>query len=578
MKLFKKLLTGVLCCAVPALLFSQDFSNKGKEFWISYSYHVGMSDGGNPEMTLYITSDVNTNYSVEIYGVSTLQSGTITAGQVVSATIPTSCFINNEGIFNGRTIRVVTDKNSVVYAYITRNAVSGATVCLPTAVLGKEYYSTNFTQISNELNSNSFFTIIAVEDNTAVEITPASNTKNGWIGGNTYTVNLNKGQIYQVMGTVNGTDGSDLTGSLIKSVASGTSGCKRIAVFSGSGKISIGCGATAGTSDNLYQQLYPTGSWGLKYLTIPSYNRPTNFFRIIRKTASTNVYLNGTLIPGGSFTNNYYQFSDNTPNIITATEPISVAQYFTTQQCSCNGSPYDPDMIILNPVEQNINNVTLVSSNLAAPTNQQHHLHVVMRNGGTGISSFKLDGVPVSASWISHPGDPAYSYLYLSNVSQGYHTLSSDSGFNALAYGYADAESYGYSAGANVKDLYQFVTVKNQYATVNFPAACKNSPFYFSMTFPYQPTQIKWQFGGLFPDAVVSNPVPDSTWLVNGKQLYRYKLGNSYSMPSIGKFPIKVIAQNPIGDGCNGEQEIDYELQVFERPVANFSFTGSGCL
>ena len=213
MKLFKKLLIGVLCCAVPALLFSQDFSNKGKEFWISYSYHVGMSGGGNPVMTLYITSDVNTNYSVEIYGVSTLQSGSITAGQVVSATVPTSCFINNEGLFTGKTIRVVTDKNSVVYAYITRNAVSGATVCLPTPVLGKEYYSTNFTQISNELNSNSFFTIIAVEDNTTVEITPASNTKNGWNGGTTYPITLNKGQIYQVMGTVSGTNGSDLTGS-----------------------------------------------------------------------------------------------------------------------------------------------------------------------------------------------------------------------------------------------------------------------------------------------------------------------------------------------------------------------------
>ena len=115
MKLFKKLLTGVLCCAVPALSFSQDFSNKGKEFWISYSYHVGMSGGGSPTMTLYITSDVTTTYSVEIYGGTTLQSGTITAGQVVTAVVPTSCFINNEGLFTGRTIRVLTDKNSVVY-------------------------------------------------------------------------------------------------------------------------------------------------------------------------------------------------------------------------------------------------------------------------------------------------------------------------------------------------------------------------------------------------------------------------------------------------------------------------------
>ena len=585
MKLFKKLLIGVFCCALPVLLFSQDFSNKGKEFWISYSYHVGMSGGGNPVMTLYITSDVNTNYSVEIYGVSTLQSGTITAGQVVSATIPTTCFINNEGLFTGRTIRVITDKNSVVYAYITRNAVSGATVCLPTQVLGKEYYSTNFTQISNELNSNSFFTIIAVEDNTTVEITPASNTKNGWVGGTTYNVNLNKGQIYQVMGTVNGTNGSDLTGSLIRSVASGSSGCKRIAVFSGSGKISIGCGATqgAGTSDNLFQQLYPTGSWGLKYLTIPSYNRPTNFFRIIRKAASTNVYLNGTLIPGASFTNNYYQFSNNTPNVITATEPISVAQYFTTQQCSNNGSPYDPDMIILNPVEQNINNVTLVSSNLAAPSNQQHHLHVVMKSGGTGISSFQLDGIPVSASWVPHPGDPAYSYLYLPNVTQGYHKLTSDSGFNALAYGYADAESYGYSAGANVKDLYQFISIINQYATVNFPATCKNTPFYFRIVLPYQPTEIQWVFGSALnalgiADVTDNSPGFDSTWVVNGRTVYRFSLSSQYNISAIGTYPIKVVANNPTSDGCSGVQEIDYDLQVFNPPTAGFNFNTNGCV
>jgi gliding motility-associated-like protein len=583
MKLFKKLLTGVLCCAVPALLFSQDFSNKGKEFWIAYSYHVGMSGGGNPTMTLYITSDVTTTYSVEIYGGTTLQSGTITAGQVVTAIVPTSCFINNEGLFTGRTVRVLTDKNSVVYAYITRSAVSGATVCLPTPVLGKEYYSTNFTQVSNELNSNSYFTIIAVEDNTAVEITPASNTKNGWVGGNTYTVNLNKGQIYQVLGTLTGTTGSDLTGSLIRSVASGTGGCKRIAVFSGSGKITIGCGANAGTSDNLYQQLYPTGSWGLKYLTIPSYNRPTNFYRIIRKTATTNVYVNGTLIPAGSFTNNYYQFSNSSPNVITASEPISVAQYFTTQQCSGNGSPYDPEMIMLNPVEQNINNVTLVSSNLIA-AQPQHHLHVIMRNGGTGISSFKLDGTAVSpAAWVTHPGDPTYSYLYLANVSQGYHRLTSDSGFNALAYGYAEAESYGYSAGANVKDLYQFVSIINQYATVNFPATCRNTPFYFRIVFPYQPTQIQWVFGaGLnalgIANVTVNSPVFDSTWVVNGRTLYRYSLPVQYNITAIGTFPIKVIANNPTPDGCSGVQEIDYDLQVFNRPSAGFYFNSNGCV
>ncbi|HEX6333332.1 MAG TPA: PKD domain-containing protein [Flavisolibacter sp.] len=586
MRYFAALLGIAACCIMPAS--AQDFSNRGKEFWLAYSYHVGMvNSGGLPVMTLYLTSDEVTNFQVSIYGGASIQSGTINAGQVVTVTIPTTYFIDDEGLFSNKAIRVTGDKPLVVYSYITRAAASGATLCLPTPVLGKEYYSTNFTQASNEANSNSYLTIVAVEDNTAVEVTPAVNTKNGWLAGNTYTVNLNKGQIYQVLGTTSNNLGVDLTGTRIRSVASGTTGCKRIAVFSGSGKIRIpASGCSSNSSDNLYQQLYPTGSWGRKYLTVPSFNHPNNYYRILRSDPSTVVSVNGVVVPSSAFNNNYYQFFSSTPNQIVADKPVSVAQYFTTQGCDGNPSnqPYDPDMIMLNPVEQNISNVTLVSSNLAASQNppapaHQHHIHVIIRNAGTAKSSFRLDGIPVPAnSWITHPADPAYAYIYLNNVSQGYHRIASDSGFNAIAYGYAQAESYGYSAGANVKDLYQFVSISNLYATVNFPATCRNTPFFFAMTFPYQPTEIKWQFSGLFPDVTIPSPVYDSTWTVNGKQLYRYKLPTAYTIPSTGTYPIRVLAQNPTPDGCSGEQEINYDLQVYERPVADFNFSSTGCV
>ncbi|MCE2758610.1 MAG: hypothetical protein LW706_11790, partial [Chitinophagaceae bacterium] len=79
--------------------FSQDLSNKGKEFWIPYSYHVNQSGGGIGPlvMTLYLTSDVKTDYKVEIYGGAVIQSDTINAGQVVSCIIPNSYLLNTEG-------------------------------------------------------------------------------------------------------------------------------------------------------------------------------------------------------------------------------------------------------------------------------------------------------------------------------------------------------------------------------------------------------------------------------------------------------------------------------------------------
>lgn len=568
---------------------AQDFSNKGNEFWIPYSYHVGMVpySASNPVvMTLYLTSDITTTYDIEIYGGASLQSGTINAGQVLTCIVPVTAFIDNEGIFKNKTVHVTAKNPIVVYSYITQNAVSGATLCLPTNVLGREYVSINYTQVSNSPNSNSYFTIIAVEDNTQVEITPTANTKNGWIAGTTYPVTLQKGEIYQVLGANNNTAqqslyyGNDLTGSTIKSVATATSPCKKIAVFSGAGKIRIGgnCG-TNNSSDNLYQQMYPVATWGKSFLTVPSFSKPLNYYRIIRSKSTSIIRLNGTVIPSGSFTNGFYEFSNSLPNKIESDDPVSVSQYFTTQGCDGNSSPLDPDMIILNPVEQNLSKVTLVSSNLVATANRQHHLHVIMPNEGTGISSFKLDGNPVpSTSWVKHPGNPLYSYLYLSNVTQGYHTLSADSGFNALAYGYAAAESYGYSAGSSVKDLYQTLTTNNKFATVKLPATCKGTPFNISITLPYQPLSLEWKVPN-YPAIPKDNaPKYDSTYLVSGKRIYSYSLKGTFVYNTISTYNIQVIANNPTTDGCSGEQQIDFDLQVFEPPKGGFKFTTTNCI
>ncbi|MGV3528777.1 MAG: PKD domain-containing protein [Flavisolibacter sp.] len=566
---------------------AQDFSNKGTEFWLAYSYHVGMvnTSGGAPEMTLYITADNASTYNVEVFGGSSIQSGAISAGQVVTVSIPNSLFIDDEGNFTGKAIHVTASSPVVVYSYITARRASAATLCLPAAVLGKEYISSAFTQASNESSSNSFITIVAVEDNTTVEIVPSADTKGGKISGTPYTVSLNQGEIYQVLGKtnalINGTStGTDLTGTRITSIDNGSGGCKNIAVFSGSGKVSNQCGSFSG--DNLYQQLYPLVTWGLKYLTVPSYNRPVNYYRVIRSDPATNVTVNGTTISAASFTNGYYEFKSDKPNLITADKPISVAQYFLTQGCEGNMLPSDPDMIMLNPVEQNIDRVTLINSNLFEPTGQEHNIHVVMKNTGSALTSFRFDGasVPLS-SWKTHPEDPTFSYLYLSNVSQGFHQLTSDSGFNAIAYGFANQESYGYAAGANVKDLYQFMSIKNEYATVDFPAACSSSPFQFRMTFPYQPDEIQWIFGAALngmgiADVTTTNPAYDSSWVVNGRTLYRYTLSNSYMVSATGSYPVKVIAKTAAA--CGNLQEINYTLNVYDRPKADFDFSGSGCV
>ncbi|HRF19537.1 MAG TPA: PKD domain-containing protein, partial [Chitinophagaceae bacterium] len=73
-------------------------------------------------------------------------------------------------------------------------------------------------------------------------------------------------------------------------------------------------------------------------------------------------------------------------------------------------------------------------------------------------------------------------------------------------------------------------------------------------------------------DVTLNAPVPTSTIVVAGKTLYVYQLPTPYTITAAGTYPIRVVANNPTPDGCSGVQEIDFDVQVFDPPVADFTF------
>jgi gliding motility-associated-like protein len=585
--------------------FSQDFSNKGKEFWVGYGSHVSMYNadgtpntisGGSQEMVLYFTSDKNATVTVDIPAIGWTRTYNIIANQVTSSDlIPktggSDARVYAEGKSN-KGIHITSTVPVIAYAHIYNGSISGASLLFPVNTLAREYYSINFTQNSNDNNSFSYCYVVATEDNTNIEIIPSVNTINN-LAGDTIKVTLNKGEIYNVFGRkltpvqVGGTvtnpvylyKGEDLTGTRIRSVATATSTCKKIAVFSGSGKINIQCSPTvSGSADNYIQQAFPANAWGKKYLTAPTNRMPNNFYRVCVSDPSAIVKRNGVTL-SGLIKNFYYEYQSTTPDLIEADKPVMVAQYITTRvQCSNpnftfgNESLGDPEMIYLSPIEQTIERVTINSTPNAVI--REHWLNVVIKS--IDAPSLRIDGVAPSVAGAVHPQDASYRY-YQVPLSQGSHTITSDSGFNAIAYGYGSAESYGYNAGANVKDLYQYVTTSNKYATVNSPVACKSSPFIFSITLPYVPLSMKWKIPG-YTDYINPGPVvPDSSFVLNGRTLYFYKLPTSYVYNTIGTYPVDVTVNNPTADGCTGEQTISFDLEVFDPPVANFSWPTSLC-
>jgi hypothetical protein len=357
---FYKLFVLLICILASCAVYSQDYSNKGNDFWLGYGYHVSMAgnpaNGGSQDMILYFTSDKNANVKVEIPAVGYSATYTVTANQVtLSNPLPKAgaqdSRINTTGLLK-RGIHITSDVPIVAYAHIYNASISGATLLFPTNTLGKEYYSVNYTQQSNANDANSFFFVVATEDNTTIEITPSAANVNGLTPGvaTTIPITLNQGDVYSVFGTVSGTKGTDLTGSKVRSISTaGSVGCKKIAVFSGAGKMSIGSTGN-GSADNLIAQSLPAVAWGKKYLTVPTGFQPNNYYRICVTNPNTVVKLNGSIIPTSKLINGfYYEFFNGNfngvnattnpaiPNVIEADLPIMVAQYCTTQ--AVDGNP-----------------------------------------------------------------------------------------------------------------------------------------------------------------------------------------------------------------------------------------------
>jgi gliding motility-associated-like protein len=569
-------------------VYSQDFSNKGKDFWVVYSGHV---DGTSSRMALYITSDQDANGVVEVNGSQipfSVAANSVKTVQLTSTSSPSNSLAYNaqvEGIGVKKGIHITADKPVVVYSHILNAARSGSTLVLPTNVLGKEYYVSSYKSTSPGPTRRSQFDIIATLDNTTVEITPTQNDGNGTHSANVpFQITLSKGDVYQYQSD------EDLTGTHVRSIGTATASCQPIAVFSGSTFTAMGCSG-AGSGDNLYQQLFPFASWGKVYYTAPFKSRAYDIFRIIVQDPAEPVYVNGTALASSSLiSGRYYEFNtlgNNTPKIITSNKPICVFQYIITMGCDGSNAG-DPEMIVLNAVEQTLNDITVMSArkDLTPPNTNitSHYLNIIFKTNTFG--SLKIDGASPLSVPIAIPGTN-YSYIQedvtnSTNANPAHH-ITSDSGFICIAYGYGNVESYGYNAGTNVKDLYQFVTLQNQYAITNFPATCKNTPFYFSITLPYQPTSLNWDFNNnpnLTPNAPVTNssPVADSNFVRDGKTLYVYKLPAIYTFSTIGTYPIKVIANNPTPDGCSGTQEINYDLIVYDPPTTDFTLGSNGCL
>jgi gliding motility-associated-like protein len=299
--------------------------------------------------------------------------------------------------------------------------------------------------------------------------------------------------------------------------------------------------------------------------------------RIVVSDTTANIKIDGAANPYKLINGLYYEFNTQSTHFITADKPIQVVQYAVTQGNEIDGKTTnkndvgDPEMIFINPLEQNIDHVTLYSPHeyliLAS------YINVVIPT--SAASSFLLDGAAPAGGFTTLPSNTAYSYGQFT-VSNATHVISASKGFNAIAYGFGNAESYGYAAGTNVKNLNEFVQVVTPGTETIATTGCTNDNYIPQVAIPYQTSTITWDLGNGTTPTTQTNPTYADTLHRNDTILYLYNYGQPVAYAA-GTYPIKVTVVDPISTVCGSTEEIDLNYTVVAPPQAKFAARDSVC-
>ncbi|MBV4357424.1 PKD domain-containing protein [Pinibacter aurantiacus] len=603
---------------------AQRITNKGTDFWAGAG-HTGPLEGGawfpgdTPRVFFVITTDVQAaDVTISLNGTTYQQKFTVPPNTVYTSDrmpiglrdVPGSLYdamlysrpaiwggTNSEGIFAKKGIKIHSSVPVVVTEFEIFEYSSAATMLIPTDCWGKSYKILQPKQWVDDITKTPYFAwlfVIADNDNTRIKINPSHSTRSGLPANVPIYVTLNKGEIYQILaGADDVSQSNDFCGTTVNSVANSDGKCLPIATFVGSSGDWISCGPKPASlanmaPDMMIHQVFPVEAWGRRYVTIPTSvvdnatKLNANIFRVMVKDPSIVVKRNGVPLTGLT-PQNFYEFISNTADYLEADGPVQVAQIMPSTGSDCNYSGLaDPDMTYLSPIEQSIKKVGF----LRPKKDKIDRNYLALSIPTAGLSSLMVEGKANNFYSYPNPNLPGYSVVIREwNVNSNSDPrapaqtiVTSDSAFTAMTYGFGQANSYSYNAGAYIDNLSGVPYIKNKYNksdTAN-TYTCANTPVELSVLIRYKPTKILWQLSALKDtispnaDVVINNPVEAGTVMVWGVPYYKYTLPGYYKFSTPGTINIPVFATAPDVEACDNTEQIKYRVIVKDTLKTNF--------
>lgn len=481
-------------------------SSQGKEFWFSFMQngykHYDNYQADWVENTVMISAKrACTGVIRSTDDANNYLSFSVDSNSVTLVEIPESWAYNedNEEIVDRKAVVLTASDTVSVFISNVASYSFDASFVLPIESIGSEYFLQSDQQsISGNYNSSlletSSFVIIAVEDDTEVEITPSVKTSKGHQAGVPFAVSMSAGQTYFVRSN-NDSEWRDFSGTSVFAFNG-----KKLAVFNGNTLTRIPGNANNGR-DHIFEQALPVDSWGQKFVLTSSVGRPRDIVKITSSADDNIIYRNGEEFAIIEYGDSYEfdLFAEEGSCYIETSEPSIVCLYHTSWEDPFHPSVTrqgDPSVVWIPPVEQRIDEVVFCTfdSEQELASIEHHYVNIVVHHFDVG--RVFLDGEQINAADFQ-PVVGSNEFCFVrKGIANGMHHLSCESGLLAHVYGFGEARGYAYCVGSNVLTLHGKMYVNGLWSGAyhNGLYICEGESVDLRVVTNYAIEQVNWTF------------------------------------------------------------------------------------
>jgi hypothetical protein len=431
-------------------------TSEGREFWFGF-----MPNYITPAqaISVYVGTAGPNKIKLETFGadggVVSSQSVTLAAEQVYKFKLSIGISETRERetpVYHA--IRVTSSSACTVVGYSDNSLTTDGFLAIPTPALGTEHYCFSYYDDAYSAGADHLggeFLIVAPNDGTRVTITTTANTTltddgktPGHSKGQTWSVDLKRGQTYLVQTTGWNYGVDDPTGSKITSN-------KPIGFLSGHQRAEIEL-EDGNSKDHLIEMIPSTEHWGTEYYGIPPVGRPIcgSYYRVISAENNNSIKVKDDVktLQAGEYAE-YSQMTDAVQFISTNKKRFLVVEYFYEQAHFGDPGPGDPDMLTLTPITASLNTAVFRTPSNAGAAFKHYARIVAPSNGIHSLTLKKGNSTPVSFTDLGGSVVPikgtTYSYVrVLLTADEVTWTAHCDVPFSLTLYGATNGESYAY--------------------------------------------------------------------------------------------------------------------------------------